>query len=210
LVDKIVKEVNPDISITTYQDILFSDISPDSKKEIERILSESGYGNYSKLRLITQACVGLYTCSIAVAESEKYFHPLLNELEASGYGNVEGVSLGISGCERHCSRNVRHDISIEGKGMDLYQVKLLLGDIKNNVANDLINDGKKYLRCVPKNQIPDVIKALIDNYTRNRLPGEITMSLFHERIGVCAVLDYLKNNTTTTKIMEKTYDAALL
>ncbi len=131
LVDKIVKEINPTTSITPYQDVMFSDINPDAKREIENILTDFGYGNYSRLRMITQACVGLNTCSIAVAESERYFQPLLTELEESGYGNVEGVSIGISGCERHCSRNVRHDISIEGKGMGIYQIKFNAWKYKN-------------------------------------------------------------------------------
>ncbi len=86
----------------------------------------------------------------------------------------------------------------------------MLGNIKTGVANDLLYNDRKYLRCVLQSDIPGVIKALIDNYTRNRFPEDTSMSLFHERIGVCAILEYLRNNNETAKVLEKTYDASLV
>ena len=90
LIDEIVKSIQPTVRIAPTQDIYFIDIHESSKIETDKILGKYNYGGYSKLKINSEACVGLYTCSLAVAESEKYFHPLITELENRGYGNVGG------------------------------------------------------------------------------------------------------------------------
>jgi sulfite reductase beta subunit-like hemoprotein len=210
LIDEIVLKIKPNIRIAPSQDLLFKDIEESSKDELNQILTKYNYGGYSKLKINSEACVGLYTCSLALAESEKYFHPLISQLEARGYSNVDGVSIGISGCERHCSRNVRYAISIEGKGNDFYQLKLLFGNQDGeHLAKDLIEGGEKYLRLIPKELITDVISALIDNYIKNKNEDENNIALFHKRIGMSGIIKFLKTNKTTATLMKKTYDPFL-
>ncbi len=211
LIDEIVSAVNPFARITPSQDILFKDIPGSSKSKLENILKKYNYGKYSRLRLNSEACVGLYTCPLAVTESEKYFDPLLSELENRGYANVEGVSIGISGCERHCSRNIRYSISIEGKGSEFFQLKLLLGkEGEENLAKDIVYKNEKYLRLIPKDSIPDFISALIDNYLANRVTGENEISVFHKRMGMKGIIEFLKTNEKTRQFMTKTYDLYLV
>jgi sulfite reductase beta subunit-like hemoprotein len=207
LIDELVSNIKPNVRIAPTQDILFTDIEESSKEIFDEILKKYNYGKYSKLRLNSEACVGLYTCPLAVAESEKYFDPLISELESLGYSDVEGVSIGISGCERHCSRNIRYGISLEGKGDSFYQLKLLLGRIEDDhLAQDLIFDNKKYLKLIPRTEIPNVISVLVDNYTANKNPDEEEISIFHKRIGISNILDLLKNHDKTSALLEKTYD----
>ncbi len=211
LVDEIVSAVKPTIRIQPTQDILFTGIEESSKNILEVILEKYGYGNYSKLKINSEACVGLNTCPLAVAESEKYFEPLISELEARGYANADGVSIGISGCERHCSRNIRYGISIEGKGDDIYQLKLLFGITdEENLAKDIICDGKKFLRSIPKEEAANVISALIDNYLENKTDEENEISQFHKRIGMSGVVRYLMSNENTAQLMEKISDPFLV
>jgi sulfite reductase beta subunit-like hemoprotein len=210
LVDEIVKEIKPTVRLTSYQDIIFLNIPSSLKKHLNEILKKYNYGNYSKLKLNSQACVGLYTCPLAVAESESYFHPFISELEQKGYGDIEGVSIGISGCERHCPRNNRYPISFEGKGDGFYQLKLLFGKAEDeHLTQDLVVDNKKYLRLIPQNQLVSVTSALIDNYVLNKLPGENDISIFHKRIGIKKVVELLKGKETTNQLMQKTYDPYL-
>jgi sulfite reductase (NADPH) hemoprotein beta-component len=210
LIDEIVSSVKPNVRIAPTQDILFTDIHESSKNILEEILKKYNYGKYSKLRLSAEACVGLYTCPLAVSESERYFHPLISELEQRGYSNVEGVSIGISGCERHCSRNIRYGISIEGKGDSFYQLKLLLGKTEDaHLAQDIIHDNQKYLKLIPKNEIPNLISVLIDNYRTNKNPDENEISVFHQRIGIEKILESLKTDEKISHLLEKTYDPFL-
>lgn len=207
LVDEIVTRIKPTIRIAPTQDFLFMDIDEDLRESLEEILKKYQYGNYSKLKITSEACVGLYTCPLAVAESERYFHPLISELEKRGYSDVEGISIGISGCERHCSRNIRYPISIEGKGDNIYQLKLLFGETDGeHLAIDLIDEGEKYLRMIPRKSVPDVISVLIDNYIANKNSDENKISVFHKRIGKKKIIELLKNNDKTTELMQKTYD----
>ncbi len=210
LVDEIVREIKPGIRTTPYQDILFIDIPKALKEELNNILKKYNYGSYSKLKINSQACVGLYTCPLAVAESESYFHPVISELENRGYGDIEGISIGISGCERHCPRNNRYPISFEGKGDGFYQLKLLFGKAEDeHLAQDLIENGKKYLRLIPQLDIPDVISILLNNYMLNKNNDENDISLFHKRIGMKNIIRLLKENRLTAHLMEKTYDPYL-
>jgi sulfite reductase beta subunit-like hemoprotein len=210
LIDEIVSEIKPTVRIQATQDLLFLDIPESLKNHLEEILKKYNYGNYSKLKINSEACVGLYTCPLAVAESEKYFHPLISELEKRGYSDLDGVSIGISGCERHCSRNVRYGISLEGKGDSFYQLKLLLGKTDDeHLARDLVVDEKKYLRLIPRESVPDVISVLIDNYKANKKNYEKEISQFHQRIGIRGVIEFLKKNEKTAELLDKTYDPYL-
>ncbi len=210
MIDEIVSQIKPNVRIAPSQDIIFTDINGSLKNTVNSILRKYNYGNFSKLRLNSEACVGLYTCPLAVAESEKYFHPLLSGLEEMGYADVEGVSIGISGCERHCSRNIRYSISIEGKGNSVYQLKLMFGKSEDGIlARDLICDDKKYLRNIPSEDIPAVISILIKNYLTNKNQDENEISVFHERIGIHGILELLKNRPETAHLLEKTYDPYL-
>ncbi len=210
LIDEIVRTIRPTVRTQPTQDILFLDIDESLKPVLDDILKKYNYGGYSRLRIKSEACVGLYTCPLAVTESEKYFEPLIKELEQKGYADVEGVSIGISGCERHCSRNIRYAISIEGKGDGIYQLKLLFGSTDDdNLAKDIICDEKKFLRSIPKEKIPDVISSLIDNYAANKNEDEYEISLFHKRIGMGGVVSHLMNDERTSHLMEKISDPYL-
>jgi len=207
MIDEIVLKLQPNIRITPFQDLLFTDIKENNREMLEEILKYYRYGSYSSLRTNSLACVGLSTCPLAVAESEKFLNPLITELEKSGYGNLEGINIGISGCERHCSRNVRFDISLEGKTDSEYQLKLLFGDQNGeHLSADLIDEEKKYLRRINQDSSIIVIKALIENYLANKLPKENSISLFHKRIGMKQVLEFLKSDERTKPLMQSTYE----
>ncbi len=206
LVENIVTEIRPNIRITPFQDLLFTDITKIQRDAFENILQTFGYGNYSSLRKNSLACVGLATCPLAVAESEKFLNPLITELENISSGNLDGVNIGISGCERHCSRNVRFDISLEGKTDGEYQLKLLFGERdKEHLSSDLIDEGKKYLRRIPREDCAQVIRIIIQNYVANKLPDE-SISVFHKRIGMKNIIEFLKLHEVTKSLMQTTYE----
>ncbi len=206
MIEKIVSELKPNLRLTTFQDLLFTDIKEQDKYKLESILAEYNYSTPSYIKRNSLACVGLPTCGLAIADSERYFRPLIDELEKLGLVNIPGLTVGISGCERHCSRNVRHAISLEGKGYGFYQLKLLFGELgTDSLAEDIVYNGKKYFRSIHHSDIPKVIKLLADNYLANRRPEETEIGLFHKRIGCEGIVKLIKQNDNLNHLIEKTY-----
>ncbi len=207
VVDKIIEEVKPQIRLTAYQNLLFTDLQKEEIKKIENILNEDNYQFPSEVRKASLACVGLPTCGLAVSDSERYFNPLLTELESLGISDIKGVSIGISGCERHCSRNVRNEISIEGKGYGYYQLKLMFGRKElNDVAQDIVYEGKKYLRQIHKDDMPSLINLLVKNYKENKREDEKEISVFHKRIGIEKIIELIRQDDELAHLLEKTYE----
>ncbi|MBI1925713.1 hypothetical protein HYR99_15850, partial [Candidatus Poribacteria bacterium] len=56
---------------------------------------------------------------------------------------------------------------------------------------------------VPREDVPIVTDVLLEFYTANRLPGE-KMGYFFRRIGNDAIVQHLKENPRTAKLMERT------
>ena len=74
----------------------------------------------------------------------------------------------------------------------------------NNLALDLISGEKKYLRNIPQEFVPELIKTLLQNYNKNRLPEETNIADFHERIGVDAILELISTNEQLKVLLDKT------
>ncbi|MCF6268282.1 MAG: hypothetical protein L3J41_01065 [Melioribacteraceae bacterium] len=207
MVEKIVNKLKPNIRLTTFQDLLLTDIKEEDKNILENIFTEYNYSLPSYLVRNSLACVGLPTCGLSVADSERYFMPLMNELEKLGLENIPKLTVGISGCERHCSRNIRHAVSIEGKSFGFYQLKLLFGKTEGEVlAEDIVYNGRKYFRSVASSDVPKVIKLLADNYLENKLPDEIEIGLFFKRIGHKGIVKLIEQDENLNHLTEKTYD----
>ena len=202
-------EIN--IRITPYQDLFFTDIKEIYLEQFKESIKEFNNQKYSVLRRNSIACVGLPSCGLSVTDSERFLNPLLSNLENRNLGNVEEVRIGISGCERHCSRNVRYDICIEGKANNLYQLKLLFGRVEENyLASDIIHNDEKYLRQIPIDNIADLIELLINNYLKNRYEEESSISQFHSRIGINGIIELIKADKNLSHLLDKKYDKYLV
>lgn len=207
LIDDIINNIKPNIRITPHQDLLFTDIDQGKKNTLTLILEKHNYSLPSELRRKSISCVGLSTCPLAVAESEKYFDPLIKKLEEINYLNYSRLSIGISGCERHCSRNIRHPISIEGKADKTYQLKLTFGkDTSDLLADDLILNYKKYLRKIPQVMVIPLLKHLILRYNQYH-KNEESISEYHERIGLEGIFNSIEQNVQINQLLENTSDA---
>jgi sulfite reductase (NADPH) hemoprotein beta-component len=194
---------------TPNQDLLFTDIPEEGKSEFEADLRRFGYGKrrgvtYSTLRRHSVACVGLPTCSLAFTESERFLPSLLDDLEREGYGNLKDA-IGVSGCEAQCSRPGTKSIGWVGAGKNRYQLKLMGTEDGKHQGLPLSDmSGTYYLLLAPRDEVITVTKTLFDNYLANRNPGEI-LGYFHRRIGMEALVDYLKHHPETAEVMKKTY-----
>ncbi len=196
---------------TPNQDLLFTNIPPDAKDWFEAEMKKFSYGTcndkpYTRLRVLSGACVGLDTCRLAYTESEQFEPELLGELEQRGYGDMN-ESIGITGCERQCFRPATKTIGWVGQGPNLYGLKLG-GSEDGRHQGQWLADGKRwYLKQVPRKEVAVVTAALFDYYKDNRASDDEDMGAFHRRMGADAIIEYLKQNLLTAPLMEKTADA---
>lgn len=195
---------------TPNQDLLFCDIPEGARGEFEEEMRRFGFGlragsDYSALRKHSVACVGLDTCGLAFTDSEKFLPGLIDELEGLGFGEMK-ESIGVSGCEAQCSRPGTKALGWVGAAKNRYQLKLM-GTEDGKHQGRAVSDGtgKYYLMMVPRQEVVTVTKALLSYYLANRRPQE-TLGYFHHRVGMEAVVEHLKSNPETEKLMEKTYD----
>jgi sulfite reductase beta subunit-like hemoprotein len=216
---KYIAENYPSIEILTTpnQDVLFGKIAAEDKEKFQTDIERFGYGfrnckPYSKLRMLSGACVGRDTCRLTYTDSEKFEPLLIDELE-SKWGDL-AEAIGVTGCERQCFRPATKTIGWVGSGLNMYSLKIGGTEDARNQGGLLIDPetGEVYLRMVPKKDVATVTDALFEFYLQNRntlddkekSPQQGGMGYFFKRVGAKAIIEWLKKNPSTAKLMEKT------
>ena len=209
MVKEAVKKYPVELMITPNQDLLFTNIPVAAKNEFENFLKSFGYGErngkpYSKLRLLSGACVGRDTCRLTYTDSEKFEPFLIDELEKMGWGDL-AESIGMTGCERQCFRPSTKTIGLVGSGLNRYQLKLMGSEDARFQGRPLISaDGEKmYLRSIPREKVATVIDTLFKFYKAHTKTNE-DLGAYHRRIGADAVIQHLKENPATIDLMKVT------
>ncbi|MCS7032372.1 MAG: nitrite/sulfite reductase [Phycisphaerae bacterium] len=200
-----------ELMITPNQDLLFVNVDPSARNELEETIRSFGHGRrggraYSRLRVLSGACVGLPTCRLSYTESERFVPELIDELEAMGYGDC-AESIGVTGCERQCFRPATKSIGWVGQGPDMYMLKIGGSEDGRHQGLPLNVDGALYLRQVPRAKVAIVTAALLELFRSQRQPGETDLGAFLRRIGRRAVLEYLRGLPATTELTQKTAPA---
>ena len=197
---------------TPNQDLIFANIPKEDKQRFEDDLRKFGYGlrngkPYSKLRILSGACVGRDTCRLTYTDSEKFEPFLIDELEAKWGSMAE--SIGITGCERQCFRPATKTIGWVGSGFNLYTLKIGGTEDARNQGEPLVDPDSMsmYLRNVPKGEVAKVTDALFEFYMANKLPEEDGgggMGYFFRRVGIKKIIEYFKSNPKTMHLMKPT------
>jgi len=155
--------------LTPNQNLVIARVPPRQKPRIERLLRRYGLGNdHTGLRLNAIACVGLPTCGLAVAESERYLPALVDALdevvEQAGLEDDE-IVIRMSGCPNGCSRPYLAEIGLVGKGPGKYNLYL-------GAAFDGTRLNKLYREDLGHDAIVATLSPLIEAYARERSAGE--------------------------------------
>jgi sulfite reductase (NADPH) hemoprotein beta-component len=114
---------------TGNQNVILSDIKPDSKKVIEDILERLGVTgsteNSSALRKNSMACVALNTCPLALAEGQRYLPQLISKIEPllKKYSlDKEEIIIRMTGCPNGCARPYVAEIGLVGTAYGHYNL----------------------------------------------------------------------------------------
>lgn len=113
---------------TNNQNIIISEVAPENKKAVEEILKNYKIQNdQSPIRLDSIACVALNTCSLALAEGQRYLPSLITKIEPllEKYNLAqEPISIRMTGCPNGCGRPYLAEIGLVGKSLGKYNLFL--------------------------------------------------------------------------------------
>lgn len=168
---KICATLEPGIRLTAHQSILFTDIDPSRKAELEQILTEHGVKlghEISTVRRWSMACVAWPTCGLSITEAERALPGIIDQLEVElaklGLSN-EKFTVRMTGCPNGCARPYNCDIGIVGHAANKYGIFVggrLLGDRLSFEYKDM----------VPTEEVAATIVPLLAYFKSARLEGE--------------------------------------
>lgn len=155
---KIIETYRFDARITAKQSVIFCDIDPADKADIEKIMADHGMKRADELSIIrrhSMACPALPMCGLSITESERVLPDLITEFEEEltrlGLED-EQISVNMTGCPNGCARPYVPDIGLVGKAVGKYTLYLggnSLGTRLAFVYDDLVPMGEITGRLSP-------------------------------------------------------------
>jgi sulfite reductase (ferredoxin) len=159
------------VRLTTNCNIIFHDIDPAVKEKVAGILAAHGIPkpeDLTETRRMAQACVALPTCGLALAESERVFHLVLDKIDdiLKDFGlNDEPILIRMTGCPNGCARPYNADIAFVGRMPGKYA--LFVG---GSVTGERLAGMEE--KTVALEDIPARVRGLIEEFVQNRKAGE--------------------------------------
>jgi sulfite reductase beta subunit-like hemoprotein len=196
MVRELARKYDPEMMLGPNQSVMLCNLPSDCKEEFEADLRRLNYGTrsgkaFSALRLLSSACVGLDTCSLAYADSERFEPVLIDALERLGWGKL-ATSIGISGCERQCSKPSTRAIGLVGSGFDLYQLRLLGTEDGRHQGEPIFSQDsqKVLLRFIPRAKVSPLLDVLLHFYS-GKLKANESLGYCIRRVGVQPLIEHL-------------------
>ncbi|MDM1554948.1 MULTISPECIES: assimilatory sulfite reductase (NADPH) hemoprotein subunit [Chryseobacterium] len=128
---KIAQAAPVNFRFTCNQNLIIADISEEDKATIENLLQEYGISEAtekaSALRKNSVACVALNTCSLALAEAQRYLPSLVTKIEhiLEKYGLLEDdITIRMTGCPNGCGRSPNAEIGFVGTAYGKYNLHI--------------------------------------------------------------------------------------
>ena len=157
--------------LTPNQNVTLSGLDDGGRERVSEILRRHGVdgaGAPSALRSHSLACVGLPTCALAMAESERYLPDLVGRLEErlAAHGlDGEPIVIRMTGCPNGCARPFLAEIGLVGKAPGRYNLYLGAG-----FSGDRLN--RLHRENIDEQTILSELDGLFARYAAERDSGE--------------------------------------
>ncbi len=157
--------------VTPNQNLIIANVAAQDKQQIELLLEAHGLGQSnqaSTLRHNSMSCVGLPTCGLAMAESERYLPTLIDKVEPilASHGLAdEAITLRMTGCPNGCARPYIAEIAFTGRAPGKYNMYLGGGHHGQRL-------NRLYLENIDEEQILQELDALFARFAAERLESE--------------------------------------
>ena len=168
---QIAETIDCEFRLTANQNLVIARISQQSKEKIEAILLGNEVmdaQNLSAIRLNSIACTALPTCSLALAESERYLPELIDELDQiiDKLGlRDESIAIRSTGCPNGCGRPYLGEIGLVGKAPGKYNLYLGAGF-------DGMRLNKLYRPAISHEEIVSELRPVLEDYSKSRIKNE--------------------------------------
>ncbi|HLU76906.1 MAG TPA: assimilatory sulfite reductase (NADPH) hemoprotein subunit [Burkholderiales bacterium] len=168
---EIAKVHDGEFRVTPNQNVIIANVAEANRKRIDALLERyrlDRNNRSSVIRLHAMSCVGLPTCGLAMAESERYLPSLISKieplLERHGLADVP-ITLRMTGCPNGCARPYIAEIAFTGRAPGKYNMYLGGG-----YHGERIN--RLYLENVGEERILPELDKLFAHYAKDRKKGE--------------------------------------
>ncbi|MGB6055859.1 MAG: assimilatory sulfite reductase (NADPH) hemoprotein subunit [Burkholderiaceae bacterium] len=157
--------------VTPNQNLVIANVAARDKRKIDALLRSHGLdaaNQGSALRLNSMSCVGLPTCGLAMAESERYLPQLIDKVEAllDGHGLAgEPITLRMTGCPNGCARPYVAEIAFTGRAPGKYNMYLGGGWHGQRI-------NRLYLENIGEARILEELDGLFARFAAERSAGE--------------------------------------
>jgi sulfite reductase (NADPH) hemoprotein beta-component len=168
---EVASQVSCQFRLTPNQNLVIAEINSEDKVKITEILRKFNVQlpeELTGLRLNSIACTALPTCSLALAESERYLPTLIDELDeiinSLGLGD-DSIAIRSTGCPNGCGRPYLGEIGLVGKAPGKYNLYLGAG-------LDGTRLNKLYKAAITHEEILSSLRPILEDYASNRVNGE--------------------------------------
>ena len=170
------------VRLTTNCNIIFHDIDPALKGQVAEIFAKHGIPRPEALtetRRLGQACVALPTCGLALAESERVFHLVLDKIDniLNEFGLAdEPILVRMTGCPNGCARPYNADIAFVGRAPGKYAFF-----VGGSITGERLAGLRE--KTVTLEEIPERVRELIEEFVQER-QGQEAFSAYWARTQV--------------------------
>ncbi|MBD2086878.1 sulfite reductase, ferredoxin dependent [Trichocoleus sp. ST-U3] len=186
---EIVQKFSLPIRLTPNQNLLFYEIDPAQKTEIQQILDRCGVqadpNQLDPLVRYSMACPAMPTCGLAITESERIMPDLLNRVRALlkkvGLEN-EHFIVRMTGCPNGCARPYLAELGFVGSAAESYQIWL-------GASRDQTRLSRAYMDRLHINELETELEPIFVYFKQSRQPQE-GFGDFCDRVGFDAIRQF--------------------
>ena len=189
---EIVQQFGLPIRLSAHHNVIFYDIEPEKRSDIEQILARYGVqadpDAINPLVRYSMACPAMPTCGLAITESERVMPSVLKRIETL----LEKVGLEqehfvvrMTGCPNGCARPYMAELGFVGSAPESYQVWLGGSPAQTRLA-------LPYMERLPIDDLETQLEPIFVYFKQSRQSGE-KFGDFCYRVGFDAIRESATN-----------------
>jgi len=189
----LVDKFNLPMIISPTQSIIFKDIEPTDKAEIEQIMKDHGLQTLEEvdpLARLAMACPALPLCGLAQTEAERRMPSYIERVRATLTKmnlDDEEILMRMTGCPNGCARPYMAELAFVGDGANSYQIWLGGSPVLTRTAYPFISK-------MDDNDLEATLEPILAMFVQQRMEFEAFGDFCH-RAGADAIEAYSSTYT---------------